>query len=164
MVSFDQCTCGAVARKPTTLLLLRLSDVRTALLQQGDFGRCHHQHGTHDALIGKQADGSFNTAKAKIYPPGLNAILGSAMHSFAEKLVANGNNTEWPKAFAPYLEQQFLDHDVIQPDNHGGGLKQTLQHRCMRLTKCQYGTAQQMEEHDFFNHQHPPTIYIYMYF
>ena len=70
---------------------------------------------------GKQADGSFNTAKAKIYPPGLHEILGSAMYSFAEKLVADGINTEFPEAFVPYLEQQFFDHDVIQPGYHGGG-------------------------------------------
>ena len=31
VVSFDQCTCGAVARQPATLLLLRLPDVRMAL-------------------------------------------------------------------------------------------------------------------------------------
>ena len=59
VVSFDQCTCGALGKKPTTLLLLRLPQVRSRLLQQGLQGRCQHLPGVHDALIGKQSDGTY---------------------------------------------------------------------------------------------------------
>jgi hypothetical protein len=80
LVSFDQCVCGAAGRKPTTLLLVRLPTVRQRLLQLGNSGRCHHHAGAHQALIGKQEDGSFQTAKAKIYPALMNEIIGRAMH------------------------------------------------------------------------------------
>lgn len=89
IVSFDQCTCGAPAKKPTTLLLLRLPEVRLTLLQKGRAGRCSHLPNAHEALIGKQSDGSFQTAKAKVYPAGLNEVLGNAMFSFAAAL-SNG--------------------------------------------------------------------------
>jgi hypothetical protein len=80
LVSFDQCVCGAAGRKPPTLLLVRLPTVRQRLLQLGNSGRCHHHAGAHQALIGKQEDGSFQTAKAKIYPALMNEIIGRAMH------------------------------------------------------------------------------------
>ena len=83
LVSFDQCVCGAAGRKPTTLLLVRFPTVRQRLLQLGNSGRCHHHAGAHQALIGKQEDGSFQTAKAKIYPALMNEIIGRAMHDFA---------------------------------------------------------------------------------
>jgi hypothetical protein len=40
-------------------LLLRLPQVRSRLLQQGLQGRCQHLPGVHDALIGKQSDGTY---------------------------------------------------------------------------------------------------------
>ena len=118
VVSFDQCTCGAAGKKPTTLLLLRLPGVRNALLQQGRFGRCDHLPGTHEALIGKQSDGSYQTAKAKVYPPGLNLILGNAMYAFAHELANGAEATELPEEFHPYLQQSFEDTTVVQPDYH----------------------------------------------
>lgn len=69
VVSFDQCVVGAAGRKPTTLLLLRLPAVRDVLLKRGNFGRCNHPHGEHTALIGREVDGTFHTAKAKVYIP-----------------------------------------------------------------------------------------------
>ena len=65
VVSFDQCVVGALGRKPTTLMLLRLPRVRDRLLCRGNYGRCNHPKGAHEALIGRQADGTFHTAKRR---------------------------------------------------------------------------------------------------
>eukprot|EP00435_Cladocopium_sp_Y103_P043513 s216_g12.t1 len=119
VISFDQCICGALGRKPTTLLLLRLPQVRSELLQLGDFGRCPHVHGEHEALIGRQQDGSFQTSKAKIYPHGLNLILGRAMFHFAHKLAGEQVESRLPEIFEPYTVQQFAESGIVQPDFHG---------------------------------------------
>ena len=119
VVSFDQCTCGAQGRKPTTLLLVRLSQVRRSLLALGRGGRCDHHRGAHQALIGKQEDGTFQTAKAKIYPYGLNLVLGQAMHAFAVDHYTDKVAAVLPDEFAPYTEQFFMDHTEVQRDYHG---------------------------------------------
>ena len=105
VVSFDQCTCGALGRKPTTLLLVRMSQVRRRLLALGRGGRCNHHKGAHQALIGKQEDGTFQTAKAKIYPYKLNLILGQAMHTFAADHLTAEVAKVLPDEFAPYTEE-----------------------------------------------------------
>jgi len=69
VVSFDQCTCGALGKKPTTLLLLRLPQVRSELLRKGLPGHCPHHTGTHEALIGRQQDGQFQTASSRTITP-----------------------------------------------------------------------------------------------
>ena len=119
LVSFDQCVCGAAGRKPTTLLLVRLPAIRKRLLQLGNSGRCHHAAGTHQALIGKQQDGSFQTAKAKIYPALMNEIIGKAMHDFALGMAPPSLATDLPQELEVYTVQQFMDRTVVQPDYHG---------------------------------------------
>ena len=77
-ISFDQCTVGGPSVKPTTLLLVRLGQTRAYLRSQGDCGRCAHGPGAHKALGGREGD-SFATAKAKIYPHGLNRALAEGI-------------------------------------------------------------------------------------
>ena len=79
VISFDQCTLGASGVKPTTLLLIRLPLFRRLVLQQGLAGRCPHAPGPHAALKGKDSEGAFCTAKAKIYPQGMNHLLAEAI-------------------------------------------------------------------------------------
>ena len=120
VVSFDQCTVGALGKKPTTLLLLRLPRVRDKLLGRGRSGRCNHQPGAHVALIGREEDGTFHTAKAKVYPYGLNKILGEALFDAAVQWQHLDIATDLPKEFTPYLEQSCHAPEVVQPDYHGG--------------------------------------------
>ena len=119
ILSFDQCVCGADAKKPTTLLLLRLHGVRERILRQGDGGRCPHSPGSHEALIGRQNDGTFHTARAKVYPEGLNRVLGEELYSFATALGAEATDECMPAVFAQMLSQQCFDEETIQPDFHG---------------------------------------------
>lgn len=120
VVSFDQCTVGALGKKPTTLLLLRLPRVRDLLLGRGCYGRCHHPPGSHVALIGRETDGTFHTAKAKVYPYGLNKILGEALFNAAMQWSHLEVADTLPPDFHPYLEQSCHDAGVVQPDYHGG--------------------------------------------
>ena len=119
IVSFDQCTCGALGRKPTTLLLVRLPEVRDQLLMKGDWGRCNHAPGTHGPLIGRQEDGTFHTAKAKIYPAGLNYTIGTAMFQFALRMATDSVAAQLPDEFEAFLEQCFHESTTVQPDFHG---------------------------------------------
>ena len=119
VVSFDQCTCGAVARKPTTLILVRMADVRAQLLAQGNAGRCNHPPGAHVILRGRQEDGQFQTAKAKIYPARLNAILAEGLFHGAQRLSHPNVSQTMPVDFHPYLVQEFHDECIVQPDFHG---------------------------------------------
>jgi hypothetical protein len=96
---------------------VRLPTVRQRLLQLGNSGRCHHHAGAHQALIGKQEDGAFQTAKAKIYPALMNEIIGRAMHDFA--LGMEHAEVVAGEEFEVYTVQQFMDHTIVQPDYHG---------------------------------------------
>ena len=119
VLSFDQCTCGGESVKPTTLLLLRLPDVREQLLKKGHMGRCPHRSGAHKALRGKTEESHYNTAKAKIYPPGLNAALADSMYKFAVNLGTDGRDCELPDVFADMYHEQKFDECTVQPDFHG---------------------------------------------
>ena len=118
-ISFDQCVCGSPGRKPTTLLLVRLPMVRSKLLMCGAWGRCNHGAKAHDALIGRDSEGRFNTAKAKVYPRGLNDILGRAMCQFAIDLQHEHLDEEIPQELAPFTNDCFAPASEIQPDYHG---------------------------------------------
>ena len=109
-----------MGKKPTTLLLLRLPRVRDLLLGRGCYGRCHHPPGSHVALIGRETDGTFHTAKAKVYPYGLNKILGEALFKAAMQWSDLDVVDTLPEDFLPYLEQSCHDAGVVQPDYHGG--------------------------------------------
>ena len=119
VISFDQCIVGAQGRKQTTVLLIRLPQVRHALLMRGHAGRCHHAPGVQTALIGKQDNGSFQTSKAKIYHLRLNEMLGKATFQFAALFATCNAEERMPQEFDPYLEQQYMDHGTVQPDYHG---------------------------------------------
>jgi len=81
--SFDQCIYGLNATKPTSLLLLRLSTFHDITATKGRRGRCDHPDG-HQPLRGIQSDGSFATAKAKIYPPAMNRAIATAVSRFLD--------------------------------------------------------------------------------
>ena len=72
------------------------------------------------ALIGRQEDGTFHTAKAKVYPYGLNKILGEALFDAATPWQHLNIATDLPAEFTPYLEQSCHAPEIVQPDYHGG--------------------------------------------
>ena len=119
VVSFDQCIVDAPAKKPTTLLLLRLDSLRHELLRTGHAGRCPHRAGAHEKLQGRSDQGVFRTAVGKVYPPGLNKAIGRAVcryarATFAGELLHSG----LPESFFCFRQQIFEDNDVVQPDFH----------------------------------------------
>ena len=119
-VSFDQCIVGSIAKKPTTLQLLRLDSFRHEILATGNWGRCHHIAGTHEQLQGRTEDGEFRTAVGKIYPAGLNQFLGRAVCRYIlETFKGELLHSDLPKEFNCFLQQQFEDDGIVQPDYHG---------------------------------------------
>eukprot|EP00438_Fugacium_kawagutii_P028838 Skav229822 [mRNA] locus=scaffold2672:76324:80457:- [translate_table: standard] len=120
VTSFDQCIFRARARKPTTILTVRLQSFRCCALTTGWGGRCQHPAGFHKALKGRNAHGHFRTAEHKVYPEELNLALGTAIHSFARTLAVEGRTESvLPSAFEPFVEQVFASMDCVQPDYHG---------------------------------------------
>ena len=85
-----------------------MPQVRSNLLQLGNMGRCPHAAGAHQPLIGKQDDGSFATARAKIYPPMLNDILGRAMHDFANALAHPNVAVQLPDEFEVWTNSRSI--------------------------------------------------------
>ena len=119
VVSFDQCIVGAPAKKPTTLLLLRLDSLRHELLCTGHAGRCPHRAGAHEKLQGRTDQGVFRTAVGKVYPPGLNKAIGRAVCRYARATFAGELlQTSMPETFSCYQQQVFESNDVVQPDFH----------------------------------------------
>lgn len=119
VTSMDQCVFGSSAKKPTTILTVRLDQFRRTVMMSGWGGRCNHPRGFHTALKGRTQDGTFRTAEHKVYPPGLNIALADAIGTFADGLAALGSNrNELPSVFTPFLEQAFASSDIVQPDFH----------------------------------------------
>lgn len=119
-VSFDQCLLGSPAKKPTTLMLLRLDTFRQAVLRKGFGGRCNHSQMAHEQLQGRNSAGEFRTAVGKIYPVGLNQLLGRAVCRFARETFSGELlHRELPESFFCFRHQIFEDQGAVQPDYHG---------------------------------------------
>ena len=115
--SFDQCVYGLNATKPTTLLLLRLSTFRDITLTRGQGGRCHHPSG-HLPLKGIQSNGTFATARAKIYPACMNKTIAIAVSRFLTERQLVSNWTELPRDLQELSCNDLVDGDIVQPDFH----------------------------------------------
>ena len=118
VTSFDQCIFQAPLKKPTTILAIRLEEFRTEILRHGHGGRCCHAGG-HTPLKGKDSSGAFMTARAKIYPPGLNSLLGRAIVAFVAKRHSDFSATDLPSELLPFRNHLFAANHVVQPDFHG---------------------------------------------
>eukprot|EP00435_Cladocopium_sp_Y103_P032495 s3994_g8.t1 len=119
VVTFDQCIFACEARKPTTLLLVRLPHLRDFILQLGDHGRCAHPVGTHVTLRGRDDSGSFRTAIAKVYPPAMNAALAKAIIQFVQDTFEVGASTDpLPLELEALLSYNFVSRTVVQQDCH----------------------------------------------
>ena len=119
VVSFDQCVFRSESRKPTTLLLVRMSGVRDHILNQGHAGRCCHGKAFHAPLKGKTAQGQYCTARAKIYPPGLNQAIACGVIDHANKLCRDGKGRDFPPQELDHLILNiFAEDDIVQPDCH----------------------------------------------
>ena len=115
--TIDQCCFGCEARKPTTFLMVRLRNLQGILTKPGMRGRCVHPKGYHLALTGKDKDGNFKTARAKIYPPKLNQALSNGIRAFAALLWAGRvQQPELPDELKDLQTYEFVETTVVQPD------------------------------------------------
>ena len=115
--SFDQCIYGLCARKPTTLMLLRLDAFRDITLTKGNGGRCSHISG-HQPLQGIRSDGTFHTAQAKIYPAAMNKAIATAVSRFFTVRRMYSQWTELPIDLQELGCTEFTDEVIVQPDYH----------------------------------------------
>ena len=118
ITTFDQCTMGACARKPTTILSLRLPMLRTLLMARGESGRCSHTNG-HAPLIGKSKDGQWRTGKAKIYPVQLNVAIAESVLAYLKVATGALLYTQRPEFLDAEPAQEFVPEDIVQRDYHG---------------------------------------------
>ena len=117
IITFDQCVYDCCARKPTTMLLLRLSRMVQHTMSLGHMGRCPHPPGWHQTLSGRDSTGAFRTSVAKVYMPAMNAALADAVVSHALDCSVDGQRTEsLAEDFEPLLTFDFVDPAVVQPD------------------------------------------------
>ena len=71
-------------------------------------------------MEGRDDSGDFKTARAKVYPPGLNAVLADAIHKFVcTTFEGSVTATEIPSDFYFFVTADFVPVDVVQPDYHG---------------------------------------------
>lgn len=84
----DQCSCGAEARKPTTLWAANLPSMPRRLNELEGRGYCSHESGHAVRLIGKGENGQFRTAPAKVYPPRLCLLIATVIKDYVDACVA----------------------------------------------------------------------------
>ena len=117
ITTVDQCLLGCAAKKPTTLLVIRMPTLVAFLQSLGERGRCNHPHGSHKVLRGINEKGEFNTALAKVYPPLLNRALADAIAQAARVYSDHRQRVDpLPEPLAPFLSFDFVAPSIVQPD------------------------------------------------
>ena len=116
ITSFDQCIFGCSAKKPTTLIHLRLPQLRHAILSAGYMGRCCHPAASHESLSGRDCEGCFKTARGKVYPQGLNRAIANAVIDYVQCTFAPSNSQFLPTEFCDLLVNDFVTDGSVQPD------------------------------------------------
>ena len=103
ITSFDQCVVGALGRKPTTILQgWVVFNGRSRVLAEKAGATIHSVF--NQALQGREADGSFKTARGKIYPHRLNQLLAEAMAThITDTYEGISVALELPQAFEPLV-------------------------------------------------------------
>ena len=82
----------------------------------GNCGRCQHGTGAHEQLKGHAEDGSFRTAKCKVYPPALNRALADAVFEFTQHTFAGCTvDPEIASELLAFNHSDFVAHDQVQP-------------------------------------------------
>jgi len=119
VTSFDQCIFGCRAKKPTTILHLRLPHLRHTILTTGCMGRCCHGASAHEALAGQEEDGAFKTARGKVYPLGLNRAIAQAVEDFVQRTFEVSPAQQLPAEFDDLVANDFVEEDVVQPGYYG---------------------------------------------
>eukprot|EP00435_Cladocopium_sp_Y103_P025065 s1548_g6.t1 len=114
IVTVDQCLLGHEARKPTTLLLLRMPATARDIRKLGAGGRCNHMY-KHQALKGIDKEGNFRTSYAKIYPIGLNQLLAQGIFCYLKDTDLSGHS-QMPCEMRPLISEDFCDE--VQADYH----------------------------------------------
>lgn len=84
--SFDQCRCGSMTTKPTTL------QGNLPMLSKLDGLKCDHPRGSHMVLRGVGPDGKFRTSTAQEYAPEFNKELAQ-MHM--DMFLQNTHMSDW---------------------------------------------------------------------
>ena len=120
VVSFDQCVFRCAARKPTSLLLVRLPSLVETIQGRGQMGRCVHPRGWHQSLRGRDAQGAFRTSIAKIYPEELNRAIADSVVTFCSSFA---QSLQWVEPLdallVPLLSYDFVTETCVQPDFYG---------------------------------------------
>ena len=116
VTSFDQCVFGCSAQKPTTIIHLCLPTLRHTILRAGHMGRCHHLAQSHEALAGRDLQGTFRTARGKVYPPGLNRALADAVVTFVQQTFVPSVQALPSDFFDLAVVGDFVSDDMVQPD------------------------------------------------
>ena len=97
-----------------------MPELRRQLLTVGLGGRCDHGAKAHDRMSGRDEFGEFKTARAKVYPPGLNRAIAEGIFAFVQSTFSGQDTgSELPPGFSQFAAEIFAPLDVIQPDYHG---------------------------------------------
>ena len=82
-------------------------------------GRCCHGPAAHEALAGTETDGTFRTARGKIYPHLLNLAIATAIADFVQRTFEASMDQTLPEDFGDLVVNDFVCEDVVQPDYYG---------------------------------------------
>ena len=70
---------GQIARMPTSLLCIHAPQIRTAIDNLPNKGKCNHGFGAHPPLLGRNADGTWKSAAANTYPSDMYRLIATAL-------------------------------------------------------------------------------------
>ena len=87
------------------------------VLSKGLWGRCSHR-AKHKPLQGIQQDGSFATARAKIYPVATNRPLAIAASRFLTERQLQSSVPQLPMDLQELNNTEMIDGSIAHPDYH----------------------------------------------
>ena len=123
ITSFDQCTLGCDAIKPTTILHVRLPELRRLLLAGGHGGRCNHGAKAHERMQAAMKTGSSaQHVQRSTQPASMTSLLvqSRAIRTFACGTFAGCDTSRnLPAEFSQFVVTNFVPMEVVQPDYHG---------------------------------------------
>ena len=86
-------------------------------MTRGNRGRCSHR-AKHQPLQGIQSDGTFATAKAKIYPVAMNKAIAVAVSRFLTERHLQSTWCELPHDLQELRCTEVIHESIVQPDFH----------------------------------------------
>ena len=113
---FHQCVYQQISPKPTRMVLLRMQPFLRETRSLGNRGFCNHGKDYHDSLLGRDSDGNFKSAPAKVYTKSMRNAIGRSAMCHLRHLIAHDSYHAQSDALPEVYREFFAFTDFYGDD------------------------------------------------